>query len=68
MKIEMALTALAGMFALFLVWMFFIMMPRALYAEKICLEQGYPKSSVTYDLSIYCTNLDGSVTFKVKKQ
>lgn len=37
-------------------------------AEKTCLEAGYPKASVTYDYSVYCSNLDGNITVKVDKQ
>lgn len=48
---------------LLLVWL-----PVSLVAEKTCLEAGYPKASVTYDLSVYCSNLDGNVTVKVDKQ
>ncbi len=43
----------------------FIMMPVQLYHGAKCIEAGYPKAYVTYDLKAYCINLDGSVTAKV---
>ncbi len=42
-----------------------IMLPVQLYHGAKCIEAGYPKSYVTYNLKGYCINLDGSVTAKV---
>lgn len=33
-----------------------------------CLNQGYPKSDVTYKFDGYCMNLSGSITVRVDKQ
>lgn len=38
-----------------------------LITEAECLEKGYPEAKVTYKYDRYCTNLDGTVTFKVDK-
>ena len=40
---------------------------KAVIVEKDCLEAGYPKYAVSYDLEGYCMNLDGNVTVKVNK-
>jgi hypothetical protein len=46
----------------------FVFVPVGLHAQRACLEAGFPKSDVTYNLDIYCMNLDGSVTVRVQKQ
>jgi len=44
-----------------------VAMPYSLYAEKQCLEAGYPNTNVTYDFDIYCTTLQGDVSIKLEK-
>ena len=53
--------------ALLLVYLLFVIMPVAFYADAECLRNGYPESRVTIGLERYCMNLDGSVTVKVEK-
>jgi hypothetical protein len=50
----------------FMVWAFF-MVGYTLVAEAKCLEAGYPRSAVTWNLRQYCMNLEGSVTVKVEE-
>ena len=53
--------------AFIFVYTFFVWVPVYLYAEAKCLEKGYPKQRVSVGLSIYCINLEGSVTVNVDK-
>ena len=46
----------------------FVYMPVTAYTESKCLEKGYPRSAVTWDLKQYCMNLEGIVTIRVDKQ
>lgn len=39
-----------------------------LYAERKCLQSGFPKHHVTYALEVYCSTLDGDVTVRLEKQ
>ena len=52
----------------FFAYLIFVMMPVMAYAEAECLRNGYPKAHVTVGLERYCSNFDGAVTVKVKKQ
>ncbi len=45
----------------------FVYLPAGIIAEKRCLEEGYPKYAVTYDLTSYCMNLEGTITVKVQE-
>jgi hypothetical protein len=54
-------------FLVFILWTF-TMIPVLMYAEKKCLDQGYPVTHVAYDYSIYCSTLDGAVTVRVDRQ
>jgi hypothetical protein len=56
--------ALGGL-AILLAVMLIVVLPVTLVTEAKCLERGYPKSAVTWNLKGYCLNLDGSVTVKV---
>ena len=54
------MAAVFSAFAIFCLLLIFVFMPRALYVDAKCLEAGYPKSSVTWNLRGYCIGLDGS--------
>lgn len=54
-----------GLLGLVLAFMLFVALPVTLSTEARCLEQGYPKSAVTWNLKSYCMNLEGSVTVAV---
>jgi hypothetical protein len=56
-----------GPMLLFIPAAIFVYIPVTSVAEEKCLERGYPKASVTWNLKRYCTNLDGSVTIKVEQ-
>jgi hypothetical protein len=45
-----------------------IYVPATLHAEQTCLAAGFPRANVTYNLEIYCTNLEGVVTYKVERK
>ena len=51
----------------FCLYAFLVLMPVSLYAKAKCLEAGYPKSSVTWNLHAYCIGLDGSTRTEVQK-
>ena len=53
--------------ALVMGYMLFVFIPAALYADSKCLAAGYPKSSVTIGLDMYCIGLDGTVRSTVSK-
>lgn len=52
---------------LIIVLILFVVVPRVAYVDAKCLEAGYPKSSVTWNLKGYCLNLDGDVTGKATR-
>jgi hypothetical protein len=62
------LIAITGICGLFLVYVMFVITPVSMVAEATCLKKGYPKANVTWNLDVYCLNLDGAVTTKVEKQ
>ena len=45
-----------------------ILLVVAAKAENLCLSQGYPSTSITYDFDVYCRGYDGAVYPVVKKQ
>ena len=49
------------------VFMLFVYMPVSVYTEGQCLEAGYPKSAVAWNLKRYCMNLEGTLTVRVEK-
>jgi len=56
---------IAGAFALLVILVMFVALPVSLAAEAKCLERGYPKAYITWNLKRYCSNLEGSVTVRV---
>jgi hypothetical protein len=44
----------------------FVYLPVSLSAQASCLEAGYPRAYVTWNLNRYCANLEGNVTVSVK--
>lgn len=60
-------TIFAGWLILLVLYMLFVMLPVAFYADAKCKAAGYPRGEVTILLDSYCMNLDGSVTVKVEK-
>lgn len=59
-----AILSFTGLLLLFTV----VMVIASAIADRTCLEKGFPKYIVTYNLDTYCLNLDGSVTVKVERQ
>ena len=64
---EKIIVAICGLLMLFLAYVFFVIIPVTMYAEAECLRNGYPKAKVTIGIEMYCINLDGAATIKVKK-
>jgi hypothetical protein len=60
-----AITLIGGMM-IFLFVVLFVALPLSLRAEAKCLDRGYPKAYVTWNLKEYCSNLEGSVTIRVE--
>jgi hypothetical protein len=60
-----AITLIGGM-VIFLALALFVALPLSLRAEAKCLDRGYPKAYVTWNLNEYCSNLEGSVTVRVE--
>jgi hypothetical protein len=44
-----------------------IYLPASLYAEARCIEAGYPKGVITWNLNAYCISIDGSTRTEVNK-
>ena len=59
--------AVMGALCLVVMVMLFVVLPVELYTQKKCLDAGYPKSSVAWNLQGYCLNVDGSVQGVVHK-
>lgn len=45
-----------------------ISVPIAMHAEAKCLEKGYPRYAVSYNLKTYCITIDGAVMVRVDGQ
>lgn len=52
--IEKVLFSVIGVLVLLLGYLLFGLLPVSLYAERICLEHNYPKSSTTWNFQNYC--------------
>ena len=65
--IDYAVYIVLGLASAFVMYVFFVVMPVSMYADAKCLEAGYPKSSVTWNLHAYCIGLDGSTRTEVQK-
>ena len=53
-NVEKVLWSVVVALLLLLGYMLFGMLPVSLYAERICLEHNYPKSSTTWNFQNYC--------------
>jgi len=62
------ITVFALAFALFMAYVLFIFLPVSIYTEAECLRNGYPNHYVSIGLERYCSNLEGAVTVRIKKQ
>lgn len=56
-----------GLMGLFVAWLILVMLPVSLRANANCLEAGYPKATVTWNLKAYCMNMQGAVTVRVDR-
>lgn len=61
-------SSLLVLLVLMCLYVLLIVTPVLAYAKAKCLEQGYPRASITWNLQRYCINLDGVITVKVDKQ
>ncbi len=64
---EKVMISIIVFFLLIFLFMMLVAAPYSMYAEKQCLEAGYPNTNITYDFDIYCSTLDGDVSIKLEK-
>jgi hypothetical protein len=48
-------------FVAFMCYLAMVVLPVGLYAQAMCLNEGFPRSHATITLSIYCETRDGWV-------
>ena len=53
---EKILVGICSIIGLAFLYGFFVVVPVAVVNEPACLERGYPKINVTYNLKVYCAN------------
>lgn len=63
----LAMAALVTPFFVAFMYISFVLVPVSAYTESKCLEAGYPRSRVTFDLHRYCMNMAGAVSVEVDK-
>ena len=65
--VDILMRVFIGLAFLFAFYVFLVLAPVSAYADAKCLEAGYPKSSVTWNLDSYCLGLDGATKTEVRK-
>lgn len=59
--LEKIMFVFVSLVIIFCCYFTFIWIPFFMVAESKCLERGYPATSLTYDLKVYCKNISGDV-------
>lgn len=64
-RLFMSMCGIMLLMLLAMLFTLFVYAPVLLNAQAQCLEKGYPRSEVTWNLKKYCMNLEGTVTVRV---
>jgi len=51
---EKFVIALISVLAIFVLWLFFAILPVLLVNEPLCFESGYERAKITINLDVYC--------------